>query len=61
MSSSRYKDFKKEWLQTYIQQYKNGDRKTRRAIKENIYKNTSMTENEKDKLWNEIVLRGGIL
>lgn len=61
MSSSRYKDLKKEWLQTYIQQYKKGDRKTRRAIKENIYKNTSMTETEKDKLWNEIVLRGGIL
>lgn len=61
MSSSRYKDFKKEWLQTYIQQYKNGDRKTRRAIKENIYKNIGMTEAEKDKLWNEIVLRGGVL
>lgn len=61
MCKNSYKDFKKTWLLTYIKQYKQGDCKTRRAIKDNIYKNIYLTENEKDKLWEEIVNRGGIL
>lgn len=61
MSKESYKDFKKTWLLAYIAQYKSGNNKTRRAIKNNIYKNIHLTENEKDKLWEEIVNRGGIL
>ena len=61
MSKESYKDFKKTWLLAYIKQYKQGDNKTRRVIKDNIYKNIHLTENEKDKLWEEIVNRGGIL
>lgn len=61
MSKESYKDFKKTWLLVYINQYKSGNNKTRRAIKNNIYKNIHLTENEKDKLWEEIVNRGGIL
>ncbi len=61
MSKESYKDFKKIWLLAYINQYKTGDSKTRRAIKDNIYKNIHLTEDEKDKLWEEIVNRGGIL
>lgn len=61
MSKESYKDFKKTWLLVYINQYKTGDNKTRRAIKNNIYKNIHLTENEKDKLWEEMVNRGGIL
>ena len=61
MCKNSYKDFKKTWLLTYIKQNKQGDCKTRRAIKDNIYKNIHLTENEKDKLWEEIVNRGGIL
>ena len=61
MSKESYKDFKKTWLLDYINQYRTGDNKTRRAIKDNIYKIIHLTENEKDKLWEEIVNRGGIL
>lgn len=61
MCKMSYKDFQKTWLLTYINQYKNGESKMRRAIKDNIYKNIHFTEKEKDKLWEEIVDRGGIL
>ena len=61
MSRQALRDFKKVWLNTYIKQYKEGNREERRAIKRNIYKNINLTENEKDSLWELIVLRGGIL
>lgn len=61
MSKQALKDFKKVWLNTYIKQYKEGNREERRAIKRNIYNNVNLTEDEKDRIWNEIVLRGGIL
>lgn len=61
MSKQALKDFKKVWLNTYIKQYKEGNREERRAIKRNIYKNINLTENEKDEVWELIVLRGGIL
>lgn len=56
-----YKDFKKVWLVNYINQYKKGDRNVRKAIKNNIYKNINLKEAEKDKLWEEIVQRGGAI
>ncbi len=59
MSKQVFKDFKKFWLSNYIKQYKEGDRKTRKAIKDNIYKNINLTEREKDKIWEDIVFRGG--
>lgn len=61
MSKEAFKDFKRFWLSTYIKQYKEGNKQTRRTIKENIYKQIKLTEEEKDKLWEEIVNRGGIL
>ena len=61
MSKEAFKDFKRFWLSTYIKQYKEGSKQTRRAIKENIYKQIKLTEEEKDRLWEEVVNRGGIL
>ena len=61
MSKEAFKDFKRFWLNTYIKQYKEGSKQTRREIKENIYKQVKLTEEEKDKLWEEVVNRGGIL
>ena len=48
MSKQALRDFKKVWLNTYIKQYKEGNREERRAIKRNIYKNINLTENEKE-------------
>ena len=61
MSKQALRDFKKVWLNTYIKQYKAGNREERRAIKRNIYNNINLTENEKDSLCELIVQRGGIL
>lgn len=58
MSKQVLKDFKKEWLSTYIEQYKRGDVKERKAIKNNIYKNINLTEDEKDNIWELIVKLG---
>ena len=60
MSKQVYDDFRKTWLKQYIEQYKKGDKKTRRAIKDNVYKNTGLTENEKDLIW-ETIIRLGFL
>ena len=61
MSRQALSDFKKVWLNTYIKQYKEGNREERRAIKRNIYKNINLTEQQKDAIWELIVQRGGIL
>ena len=61
MSRQALKDFKKVWLNTYIKQYKEGNREERRAIKRNIYKNINLTEQQRDAIWELIVQRGGIL
>lgn len=61
MSRQALKDFKKVWLNTYIKQYKEGNREERRSIKRNIYKNINLTEQQKDAIWELIVQRGGIL
>ena len=61
MSKQALKDFKKVWLNTYIKQYKEGNREERRAIKRNIYKKINLTEQQKDAIWELIVQRGGIL
>ena len=55
MSKSALEDFKKNWLQQYVDQYKKGSREERRAIKDNLYKNTGMTENEKNYIWGIIM------
>lgn len=61
MSRQALKDFKNVWLNTYIKQYKEGNREERRAIKRNIYKNINLTEQQKEAIWELIVQRGGIL
>ena len=61
MNRQALSDFKKVWLNTYIKQYKEGNREERRAIKRNIYKNINLTEQQKDAIWELIVQRGGIL
>lgn len=58
MSKQALRDFKKVWLNTYIKQYKEGNREERRSIKRNIYKNINLTEDEKDNLWELIVMIG---
>lgn len=58
MSKQAFIDFKKFWLSNYIKQYKEGDRKLRKELRNNIYRNINLTEDEKDKLWEEIVNRG---
>lgn len=58
MSRQALKDFKKVWLNTYIKQYKEGNREERRAIKRNIYKNINLTEQQKDAIWELIVMIG---
>lgn len=60
MSKKVYDDFRRIWLKQYIEQYKKGDRKTRTEIKRNVYKNTGLTENEKDMIW-EAIIRFGFL
>ena len=55
MSRQALKDFKKVWLNTYIKQYKEGNREERRAIKRNIYKNINLTEQQKDAIWKLIM------
>lgn len=56
MSKQVLDDFKKVWLKQYIEQYKKGNRQEKRAIKDNLYKNTGMTEKEKDYIWEIIIL-----
>lgn len=56
MSKKAYDDFRDNWLKAYIEQYKRGSREEKTAIKRNIYKNTKLTEAEKDKIW-EIIIR----
>lgn len=58
MSRQALRDFKKVWLNTYIKQYKEGNREERRAIKRNIYNNINLTEDEKDEVWELIVMIG---
>ena len=58
MSKQVYDDFRKTWLKQYIEQYKKGDKKTRRIIKDNVYKNTGLTEDEKDRIWETIIVFG---
>lgn len=60
MSKKVYDDFRRIWLKQYIEQYKKGDRKARTEIKRNVYKNTGLTENEKDMIW-EAIIRFGFL
>ena len=57
MSKQAYIDFRDNWLETYIEQYKKGSRKEKTAIKRNIYSNVNLTEDEKDKLWGIIIKR----
>ena len=61
MSRQALRDFKKVWLNTYIKQYKEGNREERKAIKRNIDNNINLTETEKDSLWKLIMLRDSIL
>lgn len=58
MSKQALRDFRKVWLNTYIQQYKRADAKARKDIKRNVYSNIWLTEDEKDKIWEEIVRWG---
>ena len=46
MNRQALSDFKKVCLNTYIKQYKEGNREERRAIKRNIYNNINLTEDE---------------
>ena len=49
------KYFKETWLPVYIKQYKESNYNERKAIRENVYKNIHLNENEKDNIWETIV------
>lgn len=51
---SRYESFK-YWVPILRKQFKNGNQKAKRAIKNNVYSNWNLTDKEKDKVWEEIV------
>lgn len=58
MSKKEYDEFRRFWLKQYIEQYKEGNREERRAIKKNVYKNTGLTADEKDRIWETIIQFG---
>ena len=55
MSSEQFGKFKECWLEVYKEQYSVADLKQKREIKNNIYKNINLTEDQKDKIWMLIV------
>lgn len=55
MSSEQFGKFKEFWLEVYKEQYSVADLKQKREIKDNIYKNINLTEDQKDKIWMLIV------
>lgn len=61
MSKLALKDFKRFWLNNYIEQYKESDVKGRKEIKNNVYKNTNLTDDEKDQIWETIIEFGLVL
>lgn len=48
-------DYIKFWIPIYREQFRKGDYATRRAIKENFFKNTHLTLRKKEELWERIV------
>lgn len=55
MSAEQFGKFKEFWLEVYKEQYSVADIKQKREIKNNIYKNINLTEDQKDKIWMLIV------
>lgn len=58
MGRTQLKEFKKYWLKNYIEQYKNGNNIAKREIKNNLYKNINLSDDEKDEIW-ELIVRFG--
>lgn len=51
-----YKDFKKTWLEIYMKQYKTYKTyEEKKAIKENLFKNVHLTNEQKEIMWERIV------
>lgn len=50
-----YYRYYKEWIPILRKQYHEGDLQTKRAIKDNVFKNWNISEKFKDKIWEEIV------
>ena len=61
MSKKALEEFKEFWLQNYIEQYKKSDAKGRKEIRNNVYRNTNLTEKEKDEIFETIVTYGLIM
>lgn len=52
--NSYYKSFE-FWIPIYREQFKNGDTKTKRVIKDNLFSNWNLTEFQKEEIWERIV------
>ena len=59
MSRKEYIKWRQVWLNNYIKQYKEADSKGRREIRNNVYKNINLTEDEKDRIF-ETITRFGL-
>lgn len=55
MSKQAFNDFKRFWLENYKKQYKSATPKEKKELRDHIYKNINLSENEKDKIWESIV------
>lgn len=51
----RYYRAYRDWIPILRKQYHEGDLQTKRAIKDNVFKNWNISEKFKDKIWEEIV------
>lgn len=47
--------YKQTWIPIYVEQLKNAkDYETKKAIRDNLYKNIQLNQKEKDEIWSEI-------
>lgn len=62
MSKIYCQQFSDFWARTYANQFKNSNNYAqKKVIKENLYKNIHMTDDEKDEIWEKIILLSGYL
>ena len=52
--NSYYKSFE-FWIPIYRKQFKNGNTKAKRVIKNNLFSNWNLTTKQKEEIWDKIV------
>ena len=55
MSKAFFRKFKKMWSESYAKQFSEATNEEKREIKNNVYKNINMTDDEKDEIWQRIM------